>query len=104
MARNFAVELGPRNITCNSLSPGFFPTKLASGLIDNLGGLEHLNSLNPRRRMGEPEDIAGAMLFLCSLAGNYINGVDLQVDGGDRLGPGGVEKNHDEKAQPKSKL
>jgi NAD(P)-dependent dehydrogenase (short-subunit alcohol dehydrogenase family) len=92
MARNFAVELGPRNITCNSISPGFFPSKLANGLIENLGGLKHLESMNPRRRLGEPDDIAGAMLYLCSRAGNYINGVDLEVDGGDRLGRGSLRK------------
>lgn len=97
LARNFAVELGPKHITCNSVSPGFFPSKLANGLIENLGGLAHLESLNPRKRLGEPDDIAGAMLYLCSRAGNYINGVDLQVDGGDRLGPGGVSKEHEER-------
>jgi NAD(P)-dependent dehydrogenase (short-subunit alcohol dehydrogenase family) len=89
-----AVELGPKNITTNSISPGFFPSKLANGLIENLGGLEHLKSLNPRRRLGEPEDIAGVMVFLCSAAGNYVNGADIPVDGGDRLGPGGVSKEY----------
>jgi NAD(P)-dependent dehydrogenase (short-subunit alcohol dehydrogenase family) len=99
MARNFAVELGPKNITCNSVSPGFFPSKLANGLIENLGGLKHLEGMNPRRRLGEPDDIAGAMLFLCGRGGNYINGVDLQVDGGDRLGPGGVSKDKEEEKE-----
>ena len=72
LARNLAVELGPRNITTNTVAPGFFPSKLANGLIDNLGGVEKLAAIVPRRRLGEPEDIAGLMVFLCSPAGNYV--------------------------------
>ncbi|KAF7185683.1 Carbonyl reductase family member 4 [Pseudocercospora fuligena] len=64
LGRNLAVELGPRNITVNTVAPGFFPSKLASGLIEILGGEEELSRENPRRRLGEPSDIAGVMLFL----------------------------------------
>ncbi|KAK2745558.1 hypothetical protein FQN57_003683 [Myotisia sp. PD_48] len=86
LARNFAVELGPRNITTNTVAPGFFPSKLASGLIGILGGEEKLSAEVPRGRLGEPEDIAGVMVYLCSPAGNYVNGEDIAVDGGRRLG------------------
>ncbi|EEH16435.1 hypothetical protein PABG_06522 [Paracoccidioides brasiliensis Pb03] len=86
LARNLALELGPRNITTNTVSPGFFPSKLANGLIENLGGVGKLSSNVPRGRLGEPEDIAGVMIYLCSPAGNYINGVVIAVDGGKRLG------------------
>jgi NAD(P)-dependent dehydrogenase (short-subunit alcohol dehydrogenase family) len=72
LARNLAMELGPRNITCNTVAPGFFPSKLANGLIDILGGQDQLEADNPRKRLGEPEDIAGVMVFLCSPAGNYM--------------------------------
>jgi NAD(P)-dependent dehydrogenase (short-subunit alcohol dehydrogenase family) len=72
LTRNFAMELGPRNITTNTVAPGFFPSKLASGLIDILGGEKELNESNPRGRLGEPEDIAGVMVFLCSPAGAYM--------------------------------
>jgi NAD(P)-dependent dehydrogenase (short-subunit alcohol dehydrogenase family) len=72
LARNLAVELGPRNITTNTVAPGFFPSKLAKGLIDILGGDEGLKKDNPRGRLGEPEDIAGVMVFLCSRAGAYV--------------------------------
>jgi NAD(P)-dependent dehydrogenase (short-subunit alcohol dehydrogenase family) len=88
LTRQLAVELGPRNITTNTVGPGFFPSKLANGLIDNLGGEAELKEANPRRRLGEPEDIAGVMLFICSPAGNYVNGEDIHVDGGMRFAQG----------------
>lgn len=88
LGRNLAVELGPRNITCNVIAPGFFPSKLADGLIEILGGRKKLESRNPRRRLGLPEDIAGVILFLCSRAGNYVNGEYISVDGGERLQQG----------------
>lgn len=72
LARNLAVELGPRNITTNTVAPGFFPSKLANGLIEILGGEKQLKRNNPRGRLGVPEDIAGVMLFLASPAGNYM--------------------------------
>ncbi|KAI9371585.1 hypothetical protein BJX61DRAFT_511017 [Aspergillus egyptiacus] len=88
LAKNLAVELGPKNITTNSLSPGFFPSKLANGLIEILGGEEELKQSNPRRRLGVPDDIAAAALFLLGPGANYVNGVDLAVDGGARLARG----------------
>lgn len=72
LARNLAVELGPRNITTNTVAPGFFPSKLANGLIEILGGEDQLKQTNPRGRLGIPEDIAGVMLFLAGPAGNYM--------------------------------
>ena len=72
LARNLAVELGPRNITTNTVAPGFFPSKLANGLIDILGGKDQLEESNPRRRLGIPEDIAGVMLFLASPVAGYM--------------------------------
>ncbi|KAL4783559.1 hypothetical protein BJX76DRAFT_368313 [Aspergillus varians] len=88
LARNLAVELGPKNITANSLSPGFFPSKLASGLIEILGGEKELKKANPRQRLGVPDDIGAAVLFLVGPGANYVNGVDLAVDGGARLARG----------------
>lgn len=72
LARNLAVELGPRNITANTVAPGFFPSKLASGLIEILGGEKELKKINPRRRLGVPDDIAAVMLFLAGPAANYM--------------------------------
>ena len=72
LARNLAVELGPRNITTNTVAPGFFPSKLADGLIEILGGEDMLKKDNPRGRLGVPEDIAGVMVFLAGPGGNYV--------------------------------
>lgn len=72
LARNLAIELGPRNITTNTVAPGFFPSKLANGLIEHLGGEEELNNSNPRKRLGIPEDIAGIMLYLASPVAGYM--------------------------------
>ena len=92
LSRQLAVELGPRNITTNTVAPGFFPSKLANGLIENLGGRQQLEDWNPRKRLGEPEDIAGVMVFLASPAGAYVNGEDIAVDGGVRYAAGRQSK------------
>ncbi|KAJ6005158.1 hypothetical protein N7451_003102 [Penicillium sp. IBT 35674x] len=88
LAANLAVELGPRNICVNAVAPGFFPSKLANGLIGILGGTENMAAANPRRRIGHPEDIAGIMVYLCSPAGAYVNGATIPVDGGNNLQAG----------------
>ncbi|KAL4902102.1 hypothetical protein BDW74DRAFT_187062 [Aspergillus multicolor] len=90
LARNLAVELGPRNITTNSLSPSFFPSKLASGLIEILGGETELKKANPRQRLGVPDDVGAAILFLVGPGANYVNGIDLPLDGGSSLTRGGM--------------
>ncbi|KAM5369316.1 hypothetical protein ACJZ2D_009035 [Fusarium nematophilum] len=92
LARNLAVELGPKNITTNTIAPGFFPSKLAQGLISNLGGIDELSKDNPMGRLGRAEDIAGVAVFLCSRAGGYVNGVDIAVDGAARLSAGRMSK------------
>jgi NAD(P)-dependent dehydrogenase (short-subunit alcohol dehydrogenase family) len=72
LSRNLGIELGPRNFTVNTVAPGFFPSKLANGLIEILGGDRQLRDDNPRKRLGEPEDIAGVMVYLASPAGSYV--------------------------------
>lgn len=83
LGKNLAVELGPRNITVNIIAPGFFPTKMANGLIEGFG--ESLVDSNPRRRLGEKRDIIGAVVYLTSPAANYINGTVLPIDGGAHI-------------------
>lgn len=82
LGRNLAVELGPRHITVNSICPGFFPTKMANGLLEMSGGKDAIAAGNPLRKLGRPEDIAGAVVYLTSRAGGHVNGAALEIDGG----------------------
>lgn len=82
LMRNLAVELGPRHILCNAIAPGFFPSKMASGLMEKIGGVKALADASPDKRLGEPEDIAAAVVFLCSRASGHVNGATLPIDGG----------------------
>ncbi|KAF4982043.1 hypothetical protein FZEAL_2293 [Fusarium zealandicum] len=82
LGRNLAMELGPRHITVNSICPGFFPTKMANGLMEMAGGADELGKSNPMRRLGMPEDIAGVVVYLASRAGSHVNGESVAIDGG----------------------
>ncbi|KAL9128191.1 MAG: hypothetical protein Q9217_003091 [Psora testacea] len=82
LTRNLAVELGPRHILCNSIAPGFFPSKMASGLVNIYGGEEVMAKQNPNGRLGRPEDIAGAVVYLSSRASTHVNGACIALDGG----------------------
>ena len=88
LTRNLAVELGPRHILCNSIAPGFFPSKMASGLMEMQGGAEELAKANPNGRLGKPEDIAGTVVYLASRAASHINGGNIVIDGGALCGRG----------------
>jgi NAD(P)-dependent dehydrogenase (short-subunit alcohol dehydrogenase family) len=83
LAKNLAVELGPRHILTNAIAPGFFPSKMASELIKLTGGADELAAKNPSKRLGKPEDIAGLVVFLSSRAASHINGATIAVDGGE---------------------
>lgn len=82
LTRNLAVELGPRHILCNSIAPGFFPSKLASGMIKLEGGEEVMAKRVPDGRLGKPEDIAGTVVYLASRAASHVNGACIMIDGG----------------------
>lgn len=82
MARHLAVDLGPKNIRCNAIAPGFFPSKMASGLMEMLGGTKKLAQESPDGRVGIPDDIAGAVVYLSSRASNHVNGGVIALDGG----------------------
>ncbi|KAF3061686.1 Rhamnolipids biosynthesis 3-oxoacyl-[acyl-carrier-protein] reductase [Daldinia childiae] len=82
LGRNLALELGPRHILVNSICPGWFPTKMATGLLSMTGGLEKHAARNPNKRLGRPEDIAGVVVYLSSRAGSHVNGATIQIDGG----------------------
>lgn len=80
MGKSLARELGSRGITVNTVAPGF----IASDMTDALAGAqrEALLSQTPLGRLGQPEDIAAAVVFLASPAASYITGETLNVNGG----------------------
>ncbi|HML18502.1 MAG TPA: SDR family oxidoreductase, partial [Bryobacteraceae bacterium] len=82
LARNLAVEWGPHNIRVNTIAPGLVRTDLARALWENPQFLEMTEKRTPLRRIGEPEDIAGAAVFLASRAGRWITGQTIVIDGG----------------------
>lgn len=85
LAKNLALELGPRGVLCNAIAPGFFPSKMASGILDTQGGIDAVAKLSPNGRLGKPEDIAGTVVFLSSRAGSHLNGTVVVLDGGNLL-------------------
>jgi len=85
LTRNLALELGPEGILVNNLAPGFFPSKMANGLMEMAGGADVLAEASPNRRLGHPEDIAAAVVYLASRAGQHLNGATLVLDGGSVL-------------------
>jgi 3-oxoacyl-[acyl-carrier protein] reductase len=77
LTKSLAREVGKRGITVNAVAPGFIATAMTDE-VDTGGYLERI----PAGRLGEPEEIAAAIAFLCSDAAAYVNGTVLQVDGG----------------------
>ena len=82
IARNLAVEFGPDNIRVNCIAPGLVKTDFAAKLWQDTERAERRESITPLRRLGEPEDIAGAAVYLAARAGNWTTGQTLVVDGG----------------------
>lgn len=80
--RNLAVEHGEHNIRVNTVAPGLTRTDMARGLLDDPAELARELSRSTVGRPGEPDEIAGAAVFLVSPAGAYVNGQTLAVDGG----------------------
>ena len=82
MTRAFAKECAPYNIRCNALLPGLTKTKFAGALFENEKFYRHVVSGIPMKRHAEPEEMAGAVLYLVSDASSYTTGEILVVDGG----------------------
>jgi NAD(P)-dependent dehydrogenase (short-subunit alcohol dehydrogenase family) len=83
LTRMLASDLTARNITVNAIAPGFFPSDMTAGLFTAVPGLkEQMEATIPAHRLGSPEDIGGAVIFLCSRAGSYLSGAILPVEGG----------------------
>jgi NAD(P)-dependent dehydrogenase (short-subunit alcohol dehydrogenase family) len=82
LARNLAIECGPDNIRVNCIAPGLVRTDFAKALWENPATLKATEERTPLRRIGEPDDIAGAAVFLASRAGSWMTGQTIVIDGG----------------------
>jgi NAD(P)-dependent dehydrogenase (short-subunit alcohol dehydrogenase family) len=82
LARNIAVEYGAHNVRANCIAPGLIKTDFAKALWDNPAILERSTSTSPLKRIGDPDEIAGAAVFLASKAAAFMTGQTLVVDGG----------------------
>ena len=80
MSKSLALEYAKKNINVNCISPGFIKTTMTEKIDDKFK--EIIVSKIPSARLGEPEDIANAVLFLASNQSDYINGETLHVNGG----------------------
>ena len=80
MSKSLAIEYAKKNINVNCISPGFIKTAMTDKIDDKFK--EVIVSKIPSARLGEPEDIANAVLFLSSDQSNYINGETIHVNGG----------------------
>jgi 3-oxoacyl-[acyl-carrier protein] reductase len=84
MTRVWARELGKYGITVNAVAPGFIETDMTRQMPEKV--LQGMVSKTPLRRMGKPEDVANAYLFLSSEEASFITGAVLSVDGGVVVG------------------
>ena len=89
LARNLAVEWGEHNIRVNCIAPGLIKTDFARALWEDPKMAKAVERSTPLRRIGDPDDIAGAAVYLASAAGRYMTGQTIVVDGGVTI-TGGV--------------
>jgi NAD(P)-dependent dehydrogenase (short-subunit alcohol dehydrogenase family) len=85
IARNLAVEWGPKNVRVNCIAPGLVRTDFARALWENPEIYEATVSKYPLRRIGEPDEIAGAAVLLASDAGSFTTGQTIVIDGGGTI-------------------
>lgn len=88
IARNLAVEWGPKNVRVNCIAPGLVRTDFAKALWENPETYARAVQTYPLRRIGEPDEIAGAAVLLASKAGSFITGQTIVIDGGVTIAGG----------------
>lgn len=82
LTKCLAIEWAPYGVTINAIGPGYIRTPLIAGLMKDPAFQETVNKSTPMQRIGEPEDLQGILLVLCSKAGDYITGQTIYIDGG----------------------
>lgn len=85
LARNLAVEWGPKGIRVNSIAPGIVKTDFAKALTEDPVRIKRAEEKTPLRRIGDPIDIAGLAVFLSTKASAYITGQVIVADGGETI-------------------
>ena len=83
LARNISVEHGPSGIRANCISPGLIKTDFARALWENEAILKSQTNKSALKRIGMPDEIAGAVVFLASQAGSFTTGQNIVIDGGE---------------------
>lgn len=86
LVKNIAVEFGKYNIRANCIAPGLIKTDMSKNMISNSNFVDKFVVSTPLGRIGEPDEIAGAAVFLSSQAGSYITGQTIIIDGGRTAG------------------
>ncbi|HVB67493.1 MAG TPA: SDR family oxidoreductase [Acetobacteraceae bacterium] len=86
LARNICVEWGPKNIRANAIAPGLVRTDFARALWEDPVLYRKRTRDTPLQRIGEPDEIAGAAVFLASPAGSFVTGQTIVIDGGTTTG------------------
>jgi hypothetical protein len=82
LTRELAVRWAPERIRVNSVAPGWFETEMTASDLGSAEGLEFVESRTPLGRVGAPDELDGALIFLASEASSYVTGHTLVVDGG----------------------
>jgi len=82
LTRQLAIEWAPHGIGVNAIAPGWIPTEATEAGIAKPGNRERMEAFTPMGRLGRPEEIRGAVIFLASAAASYVTGSVVTVDGG----------------------
>jgi NAD(P)-dependent dehydrogenase (short-subunit alcohol dehydrogenase family) len=85
LTKTLAIEFAPRRITVNAFAPGPFQSRMTAFATGTPEKADRVGSHVPLGRIGAPDDIAGATLYLCSRAGSYVTGAIIPIDGGQSV-------------------